>query len=489
MKSDNLNKVIFDKLKNCLLNSSINYSQTIYSNFNSSLSRNILLHHPLELEDYNYLEMGLGLKAQNKIEKHQEIMTIPILSGLNGLEMLDVKNDQNLKILKNLINNISSNYSQNSNSDKNKHDELKYQKMLQTQSLIWQVIVNYSNNESYNFDLVNSFPKDDLTQLIYYSKDLIDQMSSSSLKLLFSETLSAYKYIYDLINFEGIFEVSEDIFLWAYNNTLSRKISIIDYYNNEKGNPIELIAPILEYVNHSSIKTNIIAEPDYDIETNNSLIRVYCSRDIESGQQLFLDYGYNENFNNRQFLNRFGFIDLENSNKEIELPFLFDEIFQILDLNNEKVFVTYKELKATNNEFKSNLLKKAKVEDFENKFFKLTLYENKFNIELLKFLRIIFLSLEDFSNSDKKEKCLRHDFSEKYSNENEKIVLEFCLKILEKYFSTLKNNDYNNLISNIGMIDSTEKFKLKNMFLLENEEKYLLDKNLNYLNKKYNNCI
>ena len=69
MKSDNLNKVIFDKLKNCLLNSSINYSQTIYSNFNSSLSRNILLHHPLELEDYNYLEMGLGLKAQNKIEK------------------------------------------------------------------------------------------------------------------------------------------------------------------------------------------------------------------------------------------------------------------------------------------------------------------------------------------------------------------------------------------------------------------------------------
>ena len=165
MKDANSGKIIFDKIKTNLLNSTLKISHQIYNNFNSSLSRNITLYNNLSLEDYNNLEMGLGIKAMEEIEKGQEILTIPIITGLNGLEMIDIKSDQNLTILKSLMNKIAGLYSSKNpaeNSDnkfkKEKNDTFRYEKMLQTQSLVWQAMVNLSNEGAYNHDLVNSFP-------------------------------------------------------------------------------------------------------------------------------------------------------------------------------------------------------------------------------------------------------------------------------------------------------------------------------------------
>lgn len=502
MKNEAANKVIFDKIKNILLTTALNLSQPIYTNFNMALSRNIQLYCSLKLEDYNNLEMGIGLCALENIQKHQEIMSIPIISGLNGLEMLDIKTDQNLQILKNLMNKIAFSYSQinvesnniNSNQtskNKNQLNNLKYEKMLQTQSLMWQIIVNSLNNNSYNYDLVNSFPREELTQPIYFSKEIINKIASMSLKLFYSETISAYKYIYDFISREGIFEVNQEQFLWAYNNTLSRKISIIDYHNSEEGSPIEFIAPILEYVNHSSVNNNVIFEPDYDIESKNSLIRVYATKDINKGDQLLMDYNLSDKFNNRNFMNRYGFFDHDNINKNIEIPFLMEEIFEILQISKEEIILKFLnsqiDLKTKN--IKKELLRKAKVSDCESRFFKLTIYENKFDIELLKFLRITFLEDAELDDPLRKEKCFLHDFSKKFSDNNEKLVLEFCKKIFDKYYSSLNKIDYDTLITSIGKVESKEAFMLKNMYLLEKEEKGLLEKNLKFISKKKENLI
>ena len=512
MKSEGTQKVIFDKLKNTLLSSALNISKPIYNNFNMSLSRNISLYNLIQIEDYNHLEMGLGLKALEKINKSQEIITIPIISGLNGLEMLDIKSDQNLEILKKLMHNIAASYAQTSFNDneneftdkldnkpfikpKQKIDEFKYEKMLQTQSLMWQIIVNGLNKNSYNYDLVNSFPKEELTQLAYFDRNIIEKISSVSLKLFYSETISAFKYMFEMIAQQGIFELSQENFLWAYCNTLSRKTSIIDYYSenndNEKGSPIELIAPIIEYINHSSSTPNVMTEADYDFDSKQSIIRLYACTDIDQGDQLLLDYAKSEGFNNRQFMKRYGFFDLENSNKTIEVPFLIGDVFELFGISNEEVFVKYFALQKNENlkNYKNELLRKAKLSDYENKFFKLTLYDNKFDMELLKFLRIAFLTEEDLSDAVKKASLLSFDFSKKFNDKNEKQVALFCLGILSKYFESVKDKDYDGIIRDIGKVESREQFMLKNMYLLESEEKFLLERNVNFLKKKLNMLI
>ncbi len=507
MKNENIQKIAIDTIKNSLLSAALNISKPIYNNFNITLSRNVHLYNPLELEDYNKLEMGIGIKSMEKIEKNREIMTIPIVSGLNGIEMLDIKNDENLKILKSLISKIAISYAEKPVDNKsyeikpiiNKIDNFKYEKMLQTQSLIWQIIVNNLNERSYNYDLVNSFPKDELTQVAFFNKNIIDNMSSVSLKLFYSETISAYKYIYDLILQQGIFEVSQELFLWAYSNVLARKISILDHYsdldspNNKESNgkPIELIAPIIEYINHSGSNSNVLYEPDYDFETKQSVVRLYSTREIEAGEQLLLDYCITEKFNNRQLMNRYGFFDITNPNKNIEIPFLMEDVFIILDVISQKIIVKF--LKLQKNEkiksFKNNLLKKANLSDYEMKFSKLTIYENKFDLELMKYLRIAFLDESDLSDEDKKGNLISFDFSKKYNDGNEKCVLEFCINILEKYNNYVKSNDYSKKIEQIGTIINKEQFMYKNMYLLEKEEKDLLEKNLKFLNKKLNTLI
>jgi hypothetical protein len=511
MKSESTQKAIFDKLKNTLLSSALNISKPIYDNFSMTLSRKIALYNLIAIEDYNHLEMGLGIKALEKINKNQEIMTIPIISGLNGMEMLDIKSDQNLQILKKLIHNIAESYAQNlsgkeeeyesaQNKDfkkpKAKIDEFKYEKMLQTQSLTWQIIVNSLHKDSYNYDLVNSFPKEELTQLAYFDRNILEKMSSASLKFFYSETIGAFKYIYDQIAKEGIFELSQENFLWAYNNTLSRKISIIDHYSNvsdnsDKGSPIELIAPIVEYINHSSSVANVFVEPDYDFDSKQSIIRLYAAENISEGDQLLLDYTKSDKFNNRQLMNRYGFFDKDNPNKNIEVPFLMEDVFNLFNILNEEIFMKFFKLQKNENlkNFKIELLRKAKLSDYENKFFKLTLYDNRFDLELLKYLRIAFLAEEDLNDAAKKANLLNFDFSIKFSDENERLVIMFCLGVLNNYFDNVKGNDYAKITGDIGKVESRKQFMLKNMYLLENEEKFLLEKSLKFLKKKLNTLI
>ncbi len=513
MKSEGPQKIILDKLKNTLLSSALNISKPIYNNFNMSLTRHISLYNLIQIEDYNDLEMGLGIKSLEKIPKNQEIMTIPVISGLNGLEMLDIKSDQSLQILKKLMHSIAANYAQsadpnstkseNNNKEyvKAKLDEFKYEKMLQTQSLMWQIIVNSLNKNSYNFDLVDSFPKDELAQLAYFDKSIMEKMSSISLKLFYSETLAALRYMYEMIAQQGIFELSQESFLWAYCNTLSRKTSIIDFYgtnsnstdndNSEKGSPIELIAPILEYINHSSCAANVLIEPDFDFDSKQSIIRLYACADIRAGEQLLLDYTKSERYNNRQLMSRYGFFDLDNANKTIEIPLLIEDVFELFNIGNEEIFAKYFVLQKNENliSFKNELLRKAKLSDYENRFFKLTLYDNKFDIELLKYLRIAFLTEEDLSDAAKKSALLSFDFSRKYNDRNEREIALFCLVIINNYFNSVKDNDYERVIRDIGKVQSKEQFMLKNMFLLEKEEKYLLERNVSYLKKKLNTLI
>lgn len=530
MKSESTQKVIFDKLKNTLLSSALNISKPIYNNFNISLSRNISLYNLIQIEDYNHLEMGLGLKALERIPKNQEIMTIPIISGLNGLEMLDIKSDENLKILKTVMHSIAANYAQSASSSssslknngnyanqsentfnndtfnmqmsKAKIDEFKYEKMLQTQSLMWQIIVNSLHENSYNFDLVNSFPKAELTNLVYFDKRILEKTSSVSLKLFFSETLAAFRFIYEAIAKQGIFELSQESFLWAYCNTLSRKLSIIDEFNANNiksseaaekngGTPIEFIAPVVEYINHSSKNANVIVEPDYDFDAKQSIIRLYACEDINEGEQLLLDYAKLERFDNRMFMNRYGFFDKDNPNKSFEIPFLMEDVFELFGITKEEIFVKFLALQKNENlkSFKNELFKKAKVSDFENKFFKLRLYDNKFDVELLKYLRIAFLTESDLSGASKKANLLSFDFSKKFSDVNEREIALFCVGILNKYFLSVKDNDYEKIVQDIGEVESREHFMLKNMYLLEKEEKYLLEKNLNFFKKKLNMLV
>src|SRR4051812_26453097 len=104
MKSES----VYQTARKVLLNSTLTISKSVYSCFASAFDRGAIVNNKIMLYDYNNLGMGYGLKALEQIPAQSEIFKIPLNTGLNGVDMVDMIEDERKSILKALCNNISN---------------------------------------------------------------------------------------------------------------------------------------------------------------------------------------------------------------------------------------------------------------------------------------------------------------------------------------------------------------------------------------------
>jgi len=460
-----------ERIRNILLSSALSISPKIHKIFSATLLRDISFEAHLKLEDYNDIEMGFGLQSCEMIPAHREIIRIPVSSGFNGMDLIDFKDDISKKSIEDLCWKTAKTFFP---TDKFRHD-----KNYQNQMLMWQIILNAYYKDAYNHHMVEAFPEKDLTHPVYATQEIYDKICSMNLKKFYYDNKLFFQMLFDIIKANSVYEISFDEIVWAYTNVLSRKMLIIEPQTNQ---PYEVIMPIIDYINHSSINVNCYYEPYYDSMSKVSYVSLKASRNIKEGEQLFLDYGP---MSNKKFMNMYGFFDEENPITQSEFYFIGKNLNFWLDIKNEEILDEFNCHINSLKDAKNELLEKYSLSiEYFNEF-NLILYPNKFDNKFLIFLRVVFLENEDLLN--KIGELVEKDFSKMISVENEIKVFNYIKFILNKYYSNVKNLNHSDLIGNLGPIDTVDKFKTKSMYLLEKEEKFLLDKNINYLNKKIKN--
>jgi hypothetical protein len=467
------NQQIADLFKNSILNSALEISPKIYRIFSMSLERNIEVTCRLKLKDYNNLEMGLGLQASEHIREHREIMRIPVATGFNGMDLIDFKEDVSKTVIKETCWNIAKTFFPD-------NFKFRQEKNFQNLMLMWQILLNSYYKDAYNYDMVNAFPESDLTQPMFASENIYNNIKSINLKKYYHDNRLYMQTVYDLIAKEAIFEMSFDEVAWAYNNVLARKMIIVEPISQM---PYQLILPIIDYVNHSSIDANILVEPVFETERSTSFLSIKASRDIREGEQLFFDYGP---MYNKKFMNMYGFYDDQNPIQESDFLFITssENLYGLLQFTNEDIISEFYNKIASNVNLKSQIMTKNEISmDMFYPTFNLMLYNNKFENKLVKFLRIVYLE------NDQVENAINYDFNQMYSLENDKKVYSMIHVILNKHLSFVKDIKHSECIEALGTIDSAEKYKTKCMYKLENEEKILLEKNLKFLNNKLRNLL
>lgn len=467
------NQQITDLFKNSILNSTLEISPKIYRIFSMSLERNIELNCRLRLKDYNNLEMGLGLQANENIREHKEIMRIPVATGFNGMDLIDFKEDVSKKVIKETCWNIAKTFFPD-------NYKFRQEKNFQNQMLMWQILLNSYYKDAYNYDMVNAFPEGDLCQPMFASEDMYNKIKSINLKKYYHDNKLYMQNIYDLIFKEAIFEMSFDEVAWAYNNVLARKMIIVEPISQI---PYQLILPIIDYVNHSSIDANILVEPVFETERSSSYLSIKASRDINEGEQLFFDYGP---MYNKKFMNMYGFFDDQNPVQETDFLFITssENLYSLLEFTKEDILAEFYNKIASNNYLKNQIMTKNDIQmEMFYPTYNLMLYNNKFENKLVKFLRIVFLDDDEVIN------VINHDFNKMYSLKNDRKVYNMIYTILNKHFSFIKDRKHQECIEALGVIDSAEKYKTKCMYKLENEERTLLEKNLKFLNNKLKSLL
>jgi hypothetical protein len=468
-------EIAIDFIKNSILNSSLQHSRKIYKVFNMAFERGIDINFRLVLEDYNNLEMGFGLKAAEPIYENKEIMRIPVVTGFNGLDLIDFKEDISKKAIVDLSWKIAKTFFPDS-EDSKKRQEKSFQNLI----LFWQLLLNSYQKDAYNHHFVDSFPDKDLTQPVYASDDIFNLISSRNLKKYYFDNKLFLHSLYNYISREKIHEVTFNEIAWAYNNVISRKI-IIPEESNLK-NIYQLIMPIADYINHSSTKANCYAEPVYESESKSSYISLKADKNIQENEQLFFDYGP---MYNKKLMSMYGFFDSENPMVESDFLFIGESNYFLpfLEIPSTDILTEFYNKVENNKEFKVQLMNKHSI-NYSKYYpqFSIILYLNKFDTNFLKFLRIIFLDDQDISHY--KDSIWNHDFDDIYSFQNEKKVYSYIEYVLNRHLSFVKHINHDDFIKSLGTIDSLDKFKTKSMWKLEQEEKVLLEKNLIWVTKK-----
>jgi len=74
-----------------------------------------------------------------------------------------------------------------------------------------------------------------------------------------------------------------------------------------------------------------------------------------------------------------------------------------------------------------------------------------------------------------------------YTIENEKFAYNYLINTWSFQYKFLSDKKYNTKIEEIGEINSKDKYDLLNLYILENEEQFLLQKNINFLKQQMKN--
>ena len=255
---------------------------------------------------------------------------------------------------------------------------------------------------------------------------------------------------------------------------------------------VQCSIPLFDILKHS-FDPNCEITIDWDINLNKTMCNLYSVKDINKGESLTICY--EPSITNTEIALKYGFVDKNNPNKIVEIPMILDkknaEI--IFDRNLDRYFVLLIEKICRNFEKKNQIIDKInKIYNLkipikfssENFFVSMILYINKFDQIFISILRIALLDekeIEEFLNSHS-----YHNFSYPLSPKNEQEVFCYLNFIFSYLFEKLnKNNNteenLDELFKNINDKDTNDKYLIK---VLQNEEKVIINKNIEYVRKK-----
>ena len=449
-------------VNNTLLKSIINIhsSKSLYNYLNDCQEKGLVMEKNVSIQPFkNYYTL---INNEYRINENEIIARIPIQTGFNGFN-INIRDESTSKVIKEQIHEIVKSIV---NPKKNLYY---YDKLVQQLFLTFEIYLNSMDKDSNYYDFIDSLPKD-CNSLLNLGNKKIENLVKS--KIISSNIAINYSQVYSIFEEfmnKKLFEVDSNLFTYSYLTANSQKIN----FNSEKGE-ISLIAPVLNLINHS-FNENIELLEYYDEKIKESFILLKSIKTINQGEQLFINKG--DSINNLELAIKYGIVDETNINNFIKLPVCCDNNYIEDMFKNASDSIKIKIIQMNDNVLGKELL----LPNYEQIIYNdITLYPKKFSSNILKLLRISLLNKNELNN------CSNHDFSLKYTNENEVEVNEYLKEITTYYLEALHPSSYyvniiNELRYNQNCKDNIDLF---NISLIEKEERDILESNYSYLNKR-----
>ena len=242
-------------------------------------------------------------------------------------------------------------------------------------------------------------------------------------------------------------------------------------FNNETTSELDdngllMIVPLLDFVNHSQ-EPNCIILPYHDRVTDQSYVILQTIRQIKKGDQLTISYG--ADMPNMNLVQKYGFTTRDNPNKKVvtNLPF------------HDYGTIAYEET-----DLKVHHSKRIGIPYSQEALFNAVLYGDKFSSEVLRQIRLTFLTSRCLMNNGGATWLDDKDFNEALDMENERMTFDFLIEGLEKQLNNLKPRDhYQNSLDQMPQVTSVREMNQMNLNVLHLDEHDVLTKNLSYLYK------
>eukprot|EP00347_Sterkiella_histriomuscorum_P016609 403352531 len=474
----------------------------------------IKINHPIVFENYNRINgMGYGLKTLHSIAKGEVIIQQKTALGLisNTLssdpsfnpnkpaqisqttqesqdsqltpaEVQEEFESQNLlDQLISLTQRVSQHFFPNPLQE-NQRIRL-FQHLMLTQKLILleRQTESVTVEENYMSSYLDLLPREDMTQLLFWNKNV---------QLTKNDPNSPYL---------GQNSLSIEEFMWAFSTVSSRHLVFNNQAVSTDQNPFLMMLPLVDMINHSpSFQPNVVVLPYEDKLNSESYIIIQAIQDIQENEQLYQSYG---NLSNTHLIQKYGFTLEQNPNNMIQHSFPFGSFERY----------TYEE-----QQLKRKLSQQFKIPINEQRFMG-SFYSNRFNQDMFKTLRLGFLASQNIIDRRGTETFINDvgDMSKPFDPSNEQLCYEYLVSALDQSYQKLQPQEYyEQQIDNIKHTILTKpspdtqeiqqnavkdnKFKklapldqynLMNAFRLQADESRILKSNIEFLKKNKSEAI
>ncbi|EGR32441.1 SET domain protein [Ichthyophthirius multifiliis] len=421
------------------------------------------------------INKGLGLVSQQEIQAGSEVFLVSTEKSITGLELVGSDRIKAYEI-NDSVTKIASKY-----YEKNPYQFYYIQNVLK---IITQLNV-HSKFETmqlypyadyllkYFLDNANEIPKNPL----YWDTNTIKGIYSSYLASLISSTHSQFQSITEDLYNNRLFGFVFQDFCNYMSIVRSRNLNFLpEQPKHFDINSVVIMTPVVDWINHS-FQPNCRVTGTYFEHENESYVCVKAIKDILPGEELTLNYG---NMPNYDFLMKYGFVNQINEFNEFGLNLNFDN---------------YLEYTSQQFELKQKIFKIQK--DFTLDRF--VIYQNKINKDLLRTLRIYFISDQDVFNNTEISTYMFNDFDKQISTQNEVQLCKYMINILnqekQKYIKNRQSTlDYNKIerqdkkgliidIDTLNEIHLIQDQNYRNMLHICIEEQIVIDNNIKFFTK------
>lgn len=225
--------------------------------------------------------------------------------------------------------------------------------------------------------------------MIFWPKHILTEVDSQILISQYRDTLGFYHHIHQLLTKDpespyaqhGGDPLPLDQFLWAFSVISSRHLTL-----NNSATPSDdaslqlLVMPLLDFLNHSP-DPNVVALPFHDKINNESFVLIQALRDIKKGEQLLMSYGA---LSNSHLLQKYGFTLPDNANNALSFNAQFYE---------------YSALLGEETKLKQVARARLGFPQLTTRF-PLTLYKGRFSQEMVRQLRLSFLTSKNIMEGE-----------------------------------------------------------------------------------------